>query len=275
MSTREEENPSERPGKRQKIGTYTLHYWDGVPGRGEYIRLAFEYTGTSYDEVKDNSTLMTRITDTEVVGIPPNLWPPALELPNGKWISQTGVIVAYLAAKLGLAGYPKDDKDLDEEEKDYLKAKNAQLFLTNLDLAVEVHSVHHPVSVNLYYEDQKEEALRAAEQFRAARIVKFFQHFQSVLETNPANKGDKGPFLLSNLTTAADLALFHNISGLLHAFPKRVKSLQESGKYDLVFKLYERIQSEPKIAEYLKSDKRQKFSDFGLFRHYPELDGDE
>lgn len=46
--------------------------------------------------------------------------------------------------------------------------------------------------MNLYYEDQKPEALRAAEQFRASRIVKFFQHFQSVLETNPANKGDKG-----------------------------------------------------------------------------------
>jgi len=49
----------------------------------------------------------------------------------------------------------------------------------------------------------------------------------------------------------------------------------QTGKYDLVFKLYERIQSEPKVAEYLKSDKRQKFSDFGLFRHYPELDGEE
>jgi len=254
---------------------YTLHYWDGIPGRGEYIRLVFEYTGTPYDEVKDNSTLMARITNPGVVGIPPNLWPPALELANGKWLSQTGVIINYLSPKLGLAGYAKDDTDLDEEEKIFLGAKNAQLVLTVLDMAVELHGVHHPVSVNLYYEDQKAEALRSAEQFRASRLPKYFQYFQTVLETNPANKGGKGPFLLSSLTTAADLALFHNMTGVLHAFPRRVKSIQESGKYELVFKLYERVQNEPKIAEYMESKRRQDFGMFGIFRHYPELDNEE
>ena len=58
-----------------------------------------------------------------------------------------------------------------------------------------MHNVHHPVSINLYYEDQKAEALRAAEQFRASRLPKFFKHFQSVLETNPANKDGKGNVL--------------------------------------------------------------------------------
>ena len=117
-------------------------------------------------------------------------------------------------------------------------------------LRFQTHGVHHPVSVNLYYEDQKAEALRAAEQFRSSRLLKFFQHFQSVLEANPANKDgkgiafyfitifetidnvtdtDEGPFLLSNLTTAADLALFQGMTGVLHAFPRRTKSIQESG----------------------------------------------
>lgn len=27
---------------------YTLHYHGGIPGRGEFVRLAFEYTGTPY-----------------------------------------------------------------------------------------------------------------------------------------------------------------------------------------------------------------------------------
>jgi len=273
MSTREEENPNERPGKRQKIGSYVLHYWDGIPGRGEYIRLAFEHTGTPYDEVKDNSTLMTRISDPQTVGNPPNLWPPALELPNGKWLSQTGVIINYISPGLGLAGYAKD-ADLDEDEKSYLNAKHLQLFLTIADMMVEAHNVHHPISVILYYEDQKAEALRAAEHFRS-RIQKFLQHFQTVLESNPANKGGEGPFLLSNLTTAADLALFHNLTGLQYAFPRRLKSLQESGKYDLAFKVQERIQNEPKIVEYLKSNRRQKFSAYGIFRHYPELDDEK
>lgn len=81
---------------------------------------------------------MTRIASPEIAGIPQNLWPPALELPNGKWLSQSGVIISYLSPKLGLAGYAKDDKDLDEEEKAFLNAKNAQLVFTTLDLAVEV-----------------------------------------------------------------------------------------------------------------------------------------
>jgi len=155
---------------------------------------------------------MTRIVDPEIVGIPPNLWPPALELPNGKWLSQTGVIINYMSPKLGLAGYAKDDPNLDEDEKSFLNAKSTQLFLTVLDMTVEVvfssfrglifvsfiesfsqiHNIHHPISVNLYYEDQKAEALRAAEQFRASRLPKFLQYFQSVLETNPANKDGKG-----------------------------------------------------------------------------------
>ena len=153
---------------------------------------------------------MSRIADPETVGIPPNLWPPVLELPNGKWLGQTAAIVDYLSTKLGLAGYANDDANLDEEEKAFLRAKNLQLVLTTLDLATEAsaaysgrslrpvahalqaHDVHHPVSVNLYYEDQKAEAIRAAEQFKVSRLLKFLHHFQSVLETNPANKDGKG-----------------------------------------------------------------------------------
>ena len=81
---------------------------------------------------------MSRIADPETVGIPPNLWPPALELPNGKWLSQTAAIVDYLSPNLGLAGYAKGDANLDEEEKTFLRAKNLQLVLTTLDLTVEV-----------------------------------------------------------------------------------------------------------------------------------------
>ena len=31
--------------------TYTLHYWQGFPGRGEYIRLALEEAGADYVDV--------------------------------------------------------------------------------------------------------------------------------------------------------------------------------------------------------------------------------
>jgi len=149
-----------------------------------------------------------------------------------------------------------------------------------MEPCLQIHNVHHPVSVNLYYEDQKAEALRAAEQFRASRLPKFLQHFQSVLETNPANKdgkGDgfqfteivtnvvdteKGPFLLSNLTTAADLVFFNNIAGTQFAFPRRLKKLQESGPHFFPFVA-------PPLTDTIKSN-RQIRSRFQGLRAHPE-----
>ena len=86
--------------------------------------------------------MMTRISNPEIVGTPPNLWPPALELPSGKWLGQTAVIINYLSPRLGLAGYAKDDPDLDEDEKAFLNAKNTQLVLTVMDMLVEVSFGH-------------------------------------------------------------------------------------------------------------------------------------
>lgn len=64
----------------------------------------------------------------------------------------------------------------------------------------------------------------------------------------------------------------------VRAFPRLLLHISPSiqtGKYDLVFKLYERVQNEPTIADYMKSDRRQKFCLWGIFRHYPELDNEE
>ena len=64
------------------------------------------------------------------------------------------------------------------------------------------------------------------------------------------------------------------MDGLLFAFPKRLAALKESGEYDDVFALHERVKEEQGIKEYIASGRRQAFSQ-GLFRHYEELDGEE
>lgn len=33
---------------------YTLIYWGGIPGRGEYVRLALQYAGEPYDQINDS-----------------------------------------------------------------------------------------------------------------------------------------------------------------------------------------------------------------------------
>jgi len=65
--------------------------------------------------------------------------------------------------------------------------------------------------------------------------------------------------------------LFQALDGVSHAFPKRVAKLRETGDYDKVFALYDRVKALEKVKAYLESDRRQKYG-MGIYRHYPELD---
>ncbi|KAI0631331.1 glutathione S-transferase C-terminal-like protein [Trametes polyzona] len=277
--------------KKQRTEEYILHYWPGIPGRGEYVRLALEYAGIPYTE--RSSDLMGTLSSTAKVGTPPHFAPPALQLPSGRVLSQTANILNHIAPRCGLAGElgnklnthgveareafrALSDEELERAEEE--RSVVNQLTMTALDLQDETHNVHHPIATSLYYEDQKAEAARSAKVFRETRIPRFLEYFESVLATNPATKDAKGAhdrtYLVGSRTTTADLMLFHVIDGLLFQFPRRLKKLKESGKYDHVFKLHERVQGEKGIKEYIASGKRQKFS-MGIFRHYEELDGDE
>ncbi|OJT12123.1 hypothetical protein TRAPUB_11348 [Trametes pubescens] len=275
--------------KKQRTEEYALYYWPGIPGRGEYVRLALEYAGIPYTE--RSSDLMSTLASPSKVGTPPHFAPPALQLPSGRVLSQTGNILNHIAPRCGLAGMHGNAlnthgeaacealRALDADALEKAEEERAvvhQLTLTALDVQNETHDVHHPVATSLYYEDQKAEAVRAAKVFREVRIPRFFEYFESVLATNPATAESKAgrTFLVGAQTTTADLVLFHVIDGLLFQFPKRLAKLKETKKYENLFKLHERVQGEKGIKEYIASGKRQKFS-MGIFRHYEELDGEE
>ena len=61
------------------------------------------------------------------------------------------------------------------------------------------------------------------------------------------------------------------IDGVKFAFPKAMARLEKSKQYDGVFALYAAVAARPRIEAYLKSKRRQKYSQ-GIYRHYPELD---
>ncbi|PCH35102.1 glutathione S-transferase C-terminal-like protein [Wolfiporia cocos MD-104 SS10] len=271
------------PEKKQRSAGYTLYYWPGIPGRGEYIRLAFEYAGEPYTEMLDAETLVPTLQDPARIGAPPHFAPPALELPSGRVISQTAAILNHIAPKFGLAGARgsklagEGAKELSEEEREAAEEERStvnQLVQTALDVNNDAHDTHHPLASSKYYEEQKEAALERAADFRATRIPKYFSHFEAVLTSNPATANGARTYLVGKQTTTADLVLFHVIDGLLFAFPKRMGAVKKSGKYDSVFQLYERVQQEKGIKEYIASGRRQEFS-MGIFRHYEELDADE
>lgn len=259
---------AEPASKKQKKEEYTLYYWPELPGRGEHVRLAFEYAGIPYKEVNDPDKMLSAITEPKKSGFPPHFAPPALKLPSGRIISQTPAILNHIAPKLGLAG--KRDGEDEEETRSIVN----QLVLTALDLNNESHDVHHPIDVGEYYENQKEAALERAKAYRASRLPKFLAYFQKVLESNPEAKTNGGTYLVGSSTTTADLVLFQVMDGVSYAFPRRIAALKKTGKYDNVFALKERVENEVAIKEYLASSRRKKYG-MGIFRHYEELDGEQ
>ncbi|KAI1618838.1 glutathione S-transferase [Exophiala viscosa] len=263
---------STRASKRQKPNdadkTFQLIYWPSIPGRGEHIRLAFEATGTPYTDVSNKTdagvnAVLSQISDKNSGDEhnPPPLAPPVLKHGDDVTISQTPNILLYLGPKLGLV------PDVNEDPVG-LYHVNA-LTLTALDgLSNEPHDVHHPIASSAYYEDQKPEAAKKAEDYRNVRLPKFLEYFERVL-AGPASQG--GEYLYGGKLSYADLVLFQTLDGLSFAFPKRVGKLRGSGKYEKVFALYERVKGLDKVKAYLESDRRLEYS-MGIYRHYPELD---
>ncbi len=263
----------------------TRTQWPGIPGRGEYVRLALEYAGIPYTE-NNTPPLVPLLADAARIGHPPHFAPPALQLPSGRVVSQTAAILNLIAPRCGLAGAAGSklnvltpegraalkalsDDELERAEEE--RAAVSQLVLSALDWQTEVHDTHHPIAIALFYEEQKPEAARAAALFRKDRLPGWLAHFENVLKTNPATAEGGRVYLVGKQTTAADLVLFHVVDGVLFAFPKRMAQLMEEGKYANVFALYERVKGEKGIKEYLASGRRLKYSR-GIFRYYEELD---
>ena len=238
---------------------YSLYYWPTIQGRGEFVRLALEEAGAGYVDVARESgkgmgvSAMMKLLDTKRVQHP-SFAPPFLQA--GRLIvGQTANILLFLGSRHGLA--PKNEAG---------RLWTHQLQLTLSDFLVEVHDTHHPVAVNLYYEDQKPEARRRAADFREARIPKFLGYFEAILARNPRNQR----YLAGSRLTYADLSLFQMIAGLKYAFPRAMA--HSARRYKRSIELSRIVQDRPRIAQYLASDRRIPFNEDGIFRHYPELD---
>jgi len=241
--------------------TYHLHYWPTIQGRGEFARLALEEAGAPYvdvargddDEGGGERALMADIGDHDH----PSFAPPYL-VDGDLVIGQTANILLHLGARHGLA--PKTEAG---------RLWVNQLQLTITDLVAEAHDVHHPVGMGLYYEDQKAEAARRAQEFRTQRIKKYLSWYETVLEKAP--KGAKGgQWLTGPDLTYADLSLFQVVEGLRYAFPHAMKRLEPRLKR--VIAVHDAVAERPNIAAYLTSARRIPFSTEGIFRAYPELD---
>lgn len=230
---------------------YELWYWPGLPGRGEFVRLALEAKRIPYRDVALEEDATERIAaGMDDGGIDAPFAPPWLVAGDLR-IAQVANILFWLGGQHALA--PEDESG---------RLWVNQLQLTIADAVTEAHNVHHPVAVGLTYEEQRSEAERAAAAFRAERMPRFLGYFEHVLLA-------RGPWLAGSGWSYADLSLFQLCEGLAFAFPKRLAAvLQDCPK---LADLRKRVAALDGIGDYLASDRRQPFGD-GLFRHYPELD---
>jgi glutathione S-transferase len=233
---------------------YQLYYWPMIQGRGEYVRLALEDAGASYDDAArhgDGMSVMMRMTEARK-GTPP-FAPPFLKA--GKlMIGQTANILLYLGERHGLA--PKAEPG---------KLWVHQLQLTIADLVQEIHDTHHPLGSSLYYEDQRAPAKKRTDEFWKERVPKYLGYFEGLMEEGGA------AYITGRRASYVDLSLFQIVAGLRYAFPRRMKAFE--GEVPRLIELHDRVAARPNIKAYLASERRIPFNEEGIFRSYKELDG--
>ena len=234
--------------------TYTLWYWPGIQGRGEFVRLALEAGGIEYRDMAREKGDEALLADLNARAGRTPFAPPYLDT-SETVIAQVANILLYLGERHHLAPGALADR-----------LWINQLQLTIADLVAEAHDVHHPVATGAWYHEQKAEAARAAEGFRAERMPKFLGHFEDAVN---ANDGD---WVAGARWTYADTSLFQIVEGLRYAFPRRMAAIE--GDYPGLIALHDRVATLPGVAAYLASDRRIPFNEDGIFRHYPELDGE-
>jgi glutathione S-transferase len=237
---------------------FELYYWPEIQGRGEFVRLVLEEAGADYVDVArmprsrgGGVEAIFRVLRGQL-GTHLPFAPPVLRSGNVV-VAQTAAILHFLGPRLGLV--PRDPA---------LRLWAHQLQLTITDVVAEVHDTHHPVSVDLYYEDQKPEARRRAKSFTDERIPKYLGYFERVLDAAG------GRYALGRRISYVDLSLFQLIEGLRYSFPRTMEGFER--RIPRLVALTESVRQRPRIATYLASPRRLPFSTDGVFRHYPELE---
>jgi glutathione S-transferase len=234
-----------------------LYYWPSIQGRGEFVRLALEEAGARYEDVartKGGMARMMRFLAGERPGALP-FAPPFVRV-GRVVVSQTANVLAFLAPRLGLV--PRADA---------ARAEAMQIQLTIADLVAEAHDTHHPVASGLYYEDQRKEAKRRADDFVRERIPKYLGWLEHLLERSAKSRGR---WLVGRALAYPDLSAVQVVAGLRYAFPNAMHEAER--KLPRLGALHDAVAARPRIAAYLASDRRIPFNEQGIFRHYPGLD---
>ena len=200
-----------------------LTYFDFDGGRGEPARLALHIGGIAFEDHRIAGKDWPAFRDKT-----PFLAMPTLEV-DGNVVSQSNSINRYVGKLAGL--YPKDDWQalLCDEVMDAAEDISARI----------AHTIELP-------EDAKK---KAREELAAGGITRYLEQFQARL------KASGGDYFSDKRLTVADLKVFMWIrwlrSGALDHIPKDLVDRVAP----LLVKHFERVASDPKVAEYYRRRK--------------------
>ena len=235
-----------------------LYYWPMLPGRGEFRRLLLEDGNVPYVDVARESedagggiAAVMRIREAAELLVPP-FAPPILKV-GDLVIAQTAVVCEYVAELAQLHA---------KTRAQHYAAR--QHMLAILDIVGEVHDTHHPLATSLAFEQQRAPAIRASNEFLNGRLQTRLAYFERVITASARG------WLVGETITYPDFALFQLLSGLHYAFPCAMSKVIVD--YPFCVALHDSVQRRPSLAGYLASTRRLPFNQYGIFRHYPELD---
>jgi len=170
----------------------------------------------------------------------PLLFPPTLldmtTIPT-TIIIQLPCIMQYLGEKHGLAGQSLLDR-----------TRALQITMTWNDLLAEAMTAFHPINWHGSYESQKEEAQPFIQQFLDTRVTVFLQFFEDSLKLNDVGKG----YMVGSSLSFADVAMLNMMRGYKGSAPQHY---QDNQRIPLLKGLEIRLREEPRIKEFLQSDR--------------------
>ena len=232
--------------------TYDLWYWPGIQGRGEFVRLPMEAAGIAYRDRARKDGAEALMDDLNGRGGIKPFAPPYL-VDGDFCIAQAAHIVSWLGEKHGFGG---------EGEAETLGLIQLQLVVTDIVAEVTIRIIGRGGGLLRRPEGRGETRRKG---FSRRPDSEIFQPFSGALAAKD------GPFVTGERWSHVDTSLFQLVRGLEYAFPKRMAALMPD--YPKLEACADAVEALPGIAAYLNSDRRLAFNTDGIFRHYPELDG--
>eukprot|EP01083_Nonionella_stella_P156599 507334_1 len=247
-----DEEPMTNSHQRDWSKGWKLYYWQFGGGRGQYVRLMFEFCGVEWEEALGNHEpdswkgQMESINKVRGFGLNRTAFAVPIVTHNGDFtLSQTGAIVLFLADL-----FPK------MKPKNILHlARARQMLFQVIDVLEEAHTASHPVHGHESYTKQKEAADKALKEFikKDGRLSRHLEPITAELYRNNKGMG----WFYGDTITFIDLY----VATFMRAFHQSVTTLNLADVYekDDTYKLLRehrgRVEATQTYQNFAKSDR--------------------